>query len=655
MTKTYNLIAFVLIYLTSCVPESELLYEALVKAKDNRPELEKVLEYYREEPLKFKAAKFLIENMPGHYSYTGELQERYHNEIDSALSVMHSRGEYDSHLVKQTVDSIENLYAVREFEALPDIQIVSCDFLIKNIDQAFNLWEKSSWAQHVSFDDFCEYLLPYSVDNFYTLENWRAPLHAEIEMEILEELNTYAYSSEMKNSVFWACMAINGSLSKQLDPDNSPNESPDIYQISTRARIPYGECTAYSRIATAIMRSVGIPVMMDFTPQWPNRSMGHTWNVLLANSGKNMPFGGCDTNPDVVHKPDAKMAKVYRKTYAINEEILKLQRTEKDFPSLFYNIFVKDVTDEYMRTVDIAIPDKKKVDRQYAYLAVFNNEDWIPVCYGKRKGNSFVFEKIGKDIVYLPIYWTKDGLHPLSDPFLLDQKGQVNSLTADTNQLEDVTLYRKYPIVQRIHKYMKRIVGGELHAANNADFSDAAPVYRIAKWTMFKDSVRLDHSKSYRYWRYVSPSGSHGNMAELEFYGADNKPLKGRIIGTEGVYDPADTTTSKYAVFDGDPLTFFDAPSEVDRPWFGMDFGKPVSLDRIVYTPRNDDNNVCEGDLYELFYWQGRWISLGQKTAESNSLTYQNVPTNALLLLYNLNRGKEVRIFTYNNSKQVWW
>lgn len=43
--------------------------EALMLAGKNRGELEAVLEYYREDSLKTKAAEFLIGNMPGHYSF----------------------------------------------------------------------------------------------------------------------------------------------------------------------------------------------------------------------------------------------------------------------------------------------------------------------------------------------------------------------------------------------------------------------------------------------------------------------------------------------------------------------------------------------------------------------------------------------------------
>jgi len=52
-----------------------ILENALELAGRNRIEIEKVLTHYRKNPidsLKYKAAIFLIENMPGHYSYSGE-------------------------------------------------------------------------------------------------------------------------------------------------------------------------------------------------------------------------------------------------------------------------------------------------------------------------------------------------------------------------------------------------------------------------------------------------------------------------------------------------------------------------------------------------------------------------------------------------------
>jgi len=50
------------------------------------------------------------------------------------------------------------------------------------------------------------------------------------------------------------------------------------------------------------------------------------------------------------------------------------------------------------------------------------------------------------------------------------------------------------------------------------------------------------------------------------------------------------------------------------------------------------------------------WISLGKQIGtKSQVLIYKNVPSNALFWLRNHTRGKEERIFTYENGKQVWW
>ena len=77
----------------------------------------------------------------------------------------------------------------------------------------------------------------------------------------------------------------------------------------------------------------------------------------------------------------------------------------------------------------------------------------------------------------------------------------------------------------------------------------------------------------------------------------------------------------------------------------------------MVYLTRSDDNFIREGELYELYYWDGDWISLGQRTGSRKLqyLTYDNIPENALLLLRNLTKGQEERIFTYEDGRQVWW
>ena len=61
----------------------------------------------------------------------------------------------------------------------------------------------------------------------------------------------------------------------------------------------------------------------------------------------------------------------------------------------------------------------------YAYLSVYNYQDWIPVQWGKIKDQQVTFDKMGKDIVYLPTYYVKGKSIPAGQPFWLKSDGTL--------------------------------------------------------------------------------------------------------------------------------------------------------------------------------------------------------------------------------------
>lgn len=61
----------ILLLVSGCGNRPDRLEYALEFAGKNRAELEKVLEYYKGNSLKYRAACFLIENMPRWYAYDG--------------------------------------------------------------------------------------------------------------------------------------------------------------------------------------------------------------------------------------------------------------------------------------------------------------------------------------------------------------------------------------------------------------------------------------------------------------------------------------------------------------------------------------------------------------------------------------------------------
>jgi hypothetical protein len=104
--------------------------------------------------------------------------------------------------------------------------------------------------------------------------------------------------------------------------------------------------------------------------------------------------------------------------------------------------------------------------------------------------------------------------------------------------------------------------------------------------------------------------------------------------------------------FDNDIRTNCNAPK---GSWFAIDAGKPVQLTSFRMMVRNNMNIIEPGDTYELLYFDNAWYSLGKKVAEDYKISFNGVPHGALLLLKNLSKGKEERVFQYNNGKQDWW
>jgi hypothetical protein len=64
---------------------------------------------------------------------------------------------------------------------------------------------------------------------------------------------------------------------------------------------------------------------------------------------------------------------------------------------------------------------------------------------------------------------------------------------------------------------------------------------------------------------------------------------------------------------------------------------------------------VSPGKSYELFYWDGKWVSLGKRTAGAEPVTFDSVPSNRLLWLVEEGSRKLERIFTIEEGRQVWW
>lgn len=634
----------------ACKQQTTELERVLKLAGKNRIELEKVIEHYSQnegDSLKLKAAIFLITNMDVHFSYKSETWDDFQMEMDTLFKHEDRPAELEQELERLYEKYETSLYDDLSYNS--DLQTISADFLIFNIDMAFEKWS-GPYASHLSFDDFCEYLLPYRAGR-EPLADWRK----EFQENFIPSL--YARLPEGTDSISAIdfCNAIktypHGNLS--LVGGKLPDYNAHILSI-----MRMGNCRHYCAQAILATRFLGIPVSIDFTPQWATRSLGHEWNVLIQKNGHPLSFGigdNCELGEHVEFIPDRIPPKVYRQTFSKQKESLAMIRGKENIPPSLSSPCMKDVTDEYYDCVDVRVIFDFKVPgkNKFAYLAVFDNKKWVPVAWAKTSDDKACFKKLNRNILYLPGYYNKNRFIPAASPFIIDSLGNISHVELSRNSKQSMILSRKYQ-TGLVNEHCEEMVGGRFQVANKADFSDAISIAEIKeKPDASYHIVTTEFEGSFRYFRYIARPKSLGTIAELEIYESESEEkLTGKIIGTEQTIPDF----AKEKAFDGDPLTSFKK-WEFDEVWVGLEFDKPRQIEKIVYLPGNDDNCIRDGELYELFYWDNKWVSLGKQTGSSETyrLKYENAPIGALYLLRNLTKGVEERIFTYENNRQVWW
>lgn len=596
---------------------------------------------------KIAMGNFILNNISFHYSYDGNNINRYCSTIENINKTYN----YPECISKFQVELTKLENPMRDAVKRPDTDFLNDTAIIELIDETYNIWKNGMWSKHLSIEDVCEYLLPYKVGEEKPV-NFRKELRAKY----FPKSSIFFHSEDQIHQNYFAVCRINDELKRLKFHNRSIPKSASIeLPINTLYNIKMGECYDYAKFTTYVMRSCGVPVSVDFTPQWPDRSGKHHWNVLFANSGKRLPFMGCESNPGSLEKYGRKMAKVYRITYAYQyNSLLEKNKVYKELiPASLASPFYIDVSEEYFvgKDVHFRIP-QKQYRNHFIYLSVFDNCKWVPVDYAEVTNENVSFYKMGTDIVYMPVYWTKTGTIPIGSPFILLSDGTKKTLNANHKVRQNITLHRKYPQTNKSARFRDLIKGGRFEMSNTADFKDAVCVHNIksVKWSGY-DSVNVSVDKKYRYCRYVSPAGGKCNIAEIAFYNDNGKINIHNVIAKGESLD----NTKPSNVFDGNELSYYIS-STAENGWIGADFGNPVNIKEIRWISRNDDNDIVPGQIYELKYFEnGQEKTAGIKKATSSSITFTDVPTETLYILHNLNKGTEERIFTYDKDKIVWY
>ena len=260
--------------LLACHSEKSRLEEALEAAGGNRSELEQVLEHYRGDSLKSLAAQFLIENMPCHYAYAGKELEKYRRYFER-FPPCAWRGPT---FVRDSLVEADGAFCPDSLHKVYDVQVIKSDYLIRNIDQAFEVWRGQPWGRNVAFADFLEFILPYRVGT-ETLADWRQEVYDRYN-PMLDSIRASADSTDVLAVVqtLMDSLSVGAVYFTGLFPSGI-TVGPDLVEWRS------GNCRELTDLVTYVFRALGIPGGCDMMLMRGDKNVAHYWNFVVDGEG----------------------------------------------------------------------------------------------------------------------------------------------------------------------------------------------------------------------------------------------------------------------------------------------------------------------------------------------------------------------------------
>lgn len=340
----------------------------------------------------------------------------------------------DLYRARDVLDSLMQYHALVNITE-EDVRKVSEDYLLKHTERALDTWQKQPFNNHVEFNNFCNYILPYRAGN-----EKLSDYHKIIQETFLDALDKTPKLKSPKQAV----SIINNELKKRLVFDLRSHAdliSPSMPEVLKQGK---GSCASLTQFTALTMRTAGLAVAIDECPVWAHRNSGHQWNAFLDSNGEWVPFGGAETNPDEFQtiNDSVKAPKIYRHTYSVQNDFGPPVEDFKNIPAVFHQKNRIDVTADYVGTSDVTIALENNIEGSNGilYLAVFNAEQWRIVSWARIKNGKATFPQMGNNhIIYLPVFYVNGKKIPASSPFLLSPNNK-KTINADHESKKDIEL-----------------------------------------------------------------------------------------------------------------------------------------------------------------------------------------------------------------------
>lgn len=640
------LILMLLIFSCQKIPDN--VQQVLDLSGHNRKELEAVLDHYKEPKnnLKLKAAYFLIGNMIGrNYNPNNEFVNVFVEKMDSLNRI-------DSVVIEDKIPELwkelARTHGGSRGERIWDIQSVTSNQLIENIDEAFKVWEKVPWSEQYDFSEFCRFVLPYRSKHEVPME-WRKTIQEDYKWMLdSADLGIVTLSNMLTDSLLW--FKYYGDELAGL-PEMKVK---DLYKIK------YGTCNQLSTLKVAALRSVGIPCAQVFdVPPVTG------WVSVLDESKNQVDYGDfykLEVGKYYLEESNRRFTKVYMSTFEIQPYQFDDEPLE-NVPPFFRNRYIRDVSGQHGTVtkvkLDITYPSTK--NSKFIFLHVFQRGEFIAADWAKVEDGKVAFDQIAHDRFYFPFYYEDGQLMPAADAFYVNETGQQIPMGKKLDKgTQGVKMSRKYPRTPPEKVFAGLMVGATIEGSNDPNFNDATLLHTIdTEPTKMEEENVLSDQNKFRYLRYKSNKLiGISDVAFLDDTGnlLEGQPILSANMDIEQVKNAFDNDirTNCNSIYIKEIHSKMEIVDQVfDDYWFGLDLGKPKQVSKVRYLFRNSFNTIEPGHEYELVYWDSEWKSIGKKKAEGFEIYFDNVPKQTILWLKDLETGVWEEVFFIKDGIQV--
>lgn len=654
--------------------------------------LEVVPSYYRYiafSPKKAEAAQYLLDGMPYHtasglaLSIPEELAalQRETDALYESIVSGHTLADYPADSLRHKQDERRPLIetdtipeAVCDYAVHRDGDVVTPRFLIRHINNAFRVWKRSPFARELTFDEFKEYILPYSSVNGYGFLTDGKEYARWFDKYVRSDTaQTARQCVEAYNKAVGNMRWLNGRSTRE--------KASGIYDLYTNS---LHDCVDIASYGCNILRACGLPTVVEYNVCYRNLAGRHyhccVWDT---DSGRWETFNPESSLPGDGDWAFAETMNVYRMTYAPQYDTPYFLKSRGEYvPAVLNDPCIKDVTEHLRPTAQITIPCHSDGKSRLAYLTTFSKEmgGLIPVTWGivDSEAQTVTFDHALADVLYVLVTYEGRRMVVQSTPFyvcgdsahtLCPIPGADYERCAIPDTIPELTLTRKYPRKPNMIQVAEELVGSRILGANKRDFSDAVTLLELTKAPQpyFLD-YPLTRTGQYAYYRFqTAAEHPHANISMLEWVTEARRGYVNvqpatrphclnpsdtlRQYGEDGYVKLLDEESwekmSWKAEYDGNMQT---APSAY--PNITLWLKEPQVVTHVRLAPKNADNGIQSGDRFELLYWDDGWVSVGSDSARYEFVTFSHVPSGRIYWLKNLTRGKEELLFTLSPSCQ---